>query len=41
MLSFTMTLLAGFSGALFGLSYKLKERRGFATDPLLLLFGIL
>jgi len=35
-----MTLLAGLSGALFGLSYKLKERRGLATDPVLLLFGV-
>ncbi|MBN1834548.1 MAG: hypothetical protein JW820_01795 [Spirochaetales bacterium] len=41
MTHFVMTVAAGLMGALFGLSYKLKERRGLATDPLLLLFGVL
>jgi multidrug transporter EmrE-like cation transporter len=36
-----MAALAGSSGALFGLSYKLKERRGLPTEPVLLLFGLL
>jgi drug/metabolite transporter (DMT)-like permease len=33
--------LAGAFGALFGLSYKLKERQVLATDPLLALFAVL
>jgi drug/metabolite transporter (DMT)-like permease len=41
MIALLMSALAGLCGALFGLSYKFKERRGLATEPLLLLFGIL
>jgi drug/metabolite transporter (DMT)-like permease len=40
MISLLMSVLAGLCGALFGLSYKFKERRGLPTEPVLLLFGI-
>jgi len=36
-----MAALAGSTGALFGLSYKIKERRGLPTEPMLVLFGLL